>query len=303
MKTVVIFGGSGFVGRHIIRRIAKNGHKIIIPHQKNINEAKLRLLGTTGQIIAIKFRSVKETRIVNLVLKADVIINLKTTWDEKIISFSKSILDFNIDLVEIIKKSSKINQFIYFSGLGIDKKIESKRSDAIFKSELYIQKNLKNSFIIRPGIIIGGDDQFLKGLLPLFKLSFFIPLFGDGLSKFQPVYIDDVPIGIKKIIDNKILGKNIFEFVGPEIFTYKEFYVFLANCLNKTRVMVPLPFSLVKLGISFLQKTPFSPLNTEQLKLFEQNNISNKDYKNLTDIDLKPQGLREIIKKIIEKNI
>ena len=75
MKTVLIFGGSGFVGRHIIRRIPKNGYKIIVPHQIHINESKLRLLGTTGQIIPVRFKSLNEERLIKIIKQADVIIN------------------------------------------------------------------------------------------------------------------------------------------------------------------------------------------------------------------------------------
>ena len=300
MKTVVIFGGSGFVGRHIIRRIAKNGHKIIIPHQNQVNEAKLRLLGTTGQVIPLKFISLKEEKIKNLVNNADVIMNLKTLWDEKKTTFHKGILDFNIELVNSIKKNS---QFIYFSGIGIDEESSSKRTSAIHKSEKYIQQNLVNSIIVRPGVIIGGEDQFLKGLIPLFKMSFFIPLFGDGLSKFQPVFIDDVSIAINKIVESSLMGNHLFEFTGPEIFTYKEFYRFLSKCIKKTRVFFPVPFKIAKLGISILDKTPFSPLNLEQLRLFEKDNIASNKYKKLLDLGVIHQDLREIIKKIIKKNM
>jgi uncharacterized protein YbjT (DUF2867 family) len=303
MKTVVIFGGSGFVGRHIIRRLAKNDYKIIVPHQRQINEAKLRLLGTTGQIIPINFRSLKENKIINLIIKADVIINLKTMWDEDKTTFKIGILDFNIDLVEIIKKNIKINQYIYFSGIGIDQKTDSNRSKAIYKSEKYIQKNLKNAVIVRPGVIIGEESQFLKELVPLFKKSFFIPLFGDGLIKFQPIFIDDVSLGINKIIETNLKNNHLFEFVGPNIFTYKDFYSYLAACLKKTRVLVPIPFRFIKTGISILKKTPFSPLNLEQLKLFETDNISLNNYKNLSYFDINPQDLKEIVKSIIIKNL
>ena len=83
MKTVVIFGGSGFVGRHIIRVMVRDGSKIIIPYQKYVNEAKLRLLGATGQVIPLKFRYLKDKKISTLLHQADLIINLKTLWDEK----------------------------------------------------------------------------------------------------------------------------------------------------------------------------------------------------------------------------
>ena len=303
MKTVIIFGGSGFVGKHIIRRIAKNGYKVIVPHQRYINEAKLRLLGDTGQIIPLYFKSLGDKRISNLIFRADVIINLKTLWDEKKISFSKGIFDFNVDLVKMIKEIKKTNQYIYFSGIGIDKKSDSKRSRIIFKTEKYIQENLINSVILRPGVVIGGGDQFLKSLLPIFKISFFIPLFGNGLSKFQPVFIDDISLAVNKILELKLLGNHLFELVGKNVFSYREFYEYLANCLNKKKVFVPIPFGIISKMIAIMEITPFSPLSSEQLKLFNSDNLSNKNNKNFSNLDINPQDLKEIIKKIIKKNI
>jgi len=305
MKTVLIFGGSGFVGKHIIRRIAKNGYKIIIPYQKQANEAKLRLFGSTGQITPINFTSIQQAKIINLINKADVIINLKTLWDEKKTTFQKGILNFNIDLVKTIKKNKKNRQFIYFSGIGVDKKEDSERSKVINQCEQYIQKNLNNSVIIRPGVIIGGGDNFLKRLVPLFKTLYFIPIFGNGLSKFQPVYIDDISMAINIIVkfSPSYVHTQIFEFVGPNIFTYKEFYKYLFSCLNKTRMLVPIPFVVMKLVISILEKTPISPLNSEQLKLFEKDNIASNNFKNFGNLGINPQDLKEIIKNILKKNI
>tara|TARA_B110000196_G_scaffold189431_1_gene162208 strand:+ start:1173 stop:2084 length:912 start_codon:yes stop_codon:yes gene_type:complete len=303
MKTVVIFGGSGFVGRHIIRRIAKNGHKIIISHQSKVNEARLRLLGITGQVIPINFNHLYEDRLSNLIDNSDVVINLKTLWDQKRISFEKGIFDFNVNLVNLIKKTKKNTQFIYFSGIGIDEKNDSERSKAILQSEKYIQKNLINSIIIRPGVIIGGGDQFLKSLTSLFKMTFFVPLLGNGLSKFQPVFIDDVSMAINTIIESDLLKHYIYEIVGSDIFTYKEFYNYLAMCMNKTRVFVPVPFQLAKIAVSIMEKISFSPLSSEQLKLFERDNISSNNHKKLEDLKIFPQDIREITKKIIEKNI
>ena len=301
MKTVVIFGGSGFVGRHIIRRIAKNGHKIIIPHQSKVNEAGLRLLGTTGQVIPINFNHLYENRLSNLIDNSDVIINLKTLWDQKRISFEKGIFYFNENLVNLIKKTKKNIQFIYFSGIGIDEKNDSERSKAILQSEKYIQKNLINSIIVRPGVIIGGGDQFLKGLTSLFKMSFIVPLFGNGLSKFQPVFIDDVSMAINNLIESALLNQHIYEIVGSDIFTYKEFYNYLALCMNKTRIFVPVPFQLAKIVVSIMEKISFFPLNSEKLKLFERDNISSNNHKKLEDLEVFPQDLKEIIKKIIKK--
>ena len=129
-------------------------------------------------------------------------------------------------------------------------------------------------------------------------MSFFIPLFGNGLSKFQPVFIDDVSVAINKIFESNLSGHHIYEFVGPEIFTYQEFYNFLSTCIDKKRVFFPFPFFLAKICVSILEKTPLSPLNSEQLKLFENDNICSNNHKKLDDLEIYPQGLREIIKNI-----
>jgi len=302
MKTVVIFGGSGFIGQHIIRRIAKIGYRIIIPHQQQTNEAKLRLLGVIGQIIPLRFRSFNETIIQRQLQKANVVINLKTLWDEKKISFKDGIFNFNKQLVNVLVKMNDKKQFIYFSGIDSDAKEYSQRSEMIFKSEKYIQKYLSNFIIIKPGVIIGGGDKLIKALLPLFKISFFIPLFGSGKAKFQPVFIDDISIAVNKMIIESLMGKHIFELVGAETFTYKDFYNYLAFCLDCKRTLVPIPFWLVRIGISILEKTPICPVNSEQLKLFERDNVSSNRYKKFSDLSIEPQNLSEKIKKIIEKN-
>ena len=104
----------------------------------------------------------------------------------------------------------------------------------------------------------------MKRLLPIIRTSFFVPLFGDGSNKFQPVFIDDVSLAVEKII-NKIKGKNIYELAGPRIISYKDFYNHISKYLNKTRVLVPVPLNLMKPLINIAEKTPFSPLTSEQL--------------------------------------
>ena len=300
MKSIVILGGAGFVGKHLIRRLAKKGHKIIVPYQKSIQEAKIRLLGVTGQIIPFRFSSLDDERLKLILLKSEICINLKTTYDQKNGSFDDTILKFNKRLINILKLNKALDQYIFFSGLGVDKDNKSARSNAVFKSEKEAFKNIKNSIIVRPGVIIGGGDAFLERLLPIFKLSFFVPLFGNGLIKFQPVFIDDVSIAVEKIIDDKIEGNNIYELAGLKIISYKDFYEHISKCLKKTRVLAPVPLSLIKPLISIAEKTPFSPLTSEQLLLFEKDNIAQNVDKSFVELGINPQDTLQITKNIIE---
>jgi len=301
MKTVVIFGGSGFVGYHIVRRIAKKGYKIIIPYQRSTNEPKLRLFGNVGQIIPLKFINVQDENIVKLIHSADVVINLKTLWQEKTLTFQKGIYMFNADLLNLINKADKNKLYIFFSGLSIDKNSSSKRIKAIVDTEEYIKNNSINSCIIRPGVILGGGDQFLQRLIPIFKMSFFIPLFGDEV-KLQPVYIDDIAKAVETIIISKIKGKHIFELVGPEIFTYRNLYTYLNKCLGINRIIIPIPFGLAKLGVIILEKISFNLLTREQLNLFQNDNLPLDIDKNFAYLNIQAQDIRGIIKQSIQKN-
>ncbi len=300
MKSIVIFGGSGFVGKHLIRRLAKNGYKIIVPYQKSVQEAKIRLLGVTGQIIPFRYSSLNDSRLHSVLMNSEICINLKTTYDQKKGSFNDIIFKFNQKLLKILKSNKNLKQFIFFSGLGVDNNRNSQRSIAVLKSEKEAVKIIDNTSIIRPGVIIGGGDIFLKRLLPIIRTSFFVPLFGDGLNKFQPVFIDDVSLAVEKIIKEQIKGKNIYELAGPRIISYKDFYNYISKYLNKTRVLVPVPLNLLKPLISIIEKTPFSPLTSEQLLLFETDNVSENKYKSFINLDINPQDTLQIVKNIVE---
>ena len=301
MKSIVILGGAGFIGKHLIRRLAKKGYKIIIPYQKSIQEAKIRLLGVTGQIIPFRFNSLDDQRLKSVLKNTDICINLKTTYDKKNGDFNSTIYKFNQKLIKILKLNENLKQYIFFSGLGADTDKNSTRSIAVYKSEKEAFKNIENTIIIRPGVIIGGGDVFLKRLIPIFKSSFFVPLFGDGLTKFQPVFIDDVSMATEKIINESLIGNNIFELAGPRVLSYKDYYTFIAKCLNKTRVFVPTPLAMLKPIIKIAEKTPFSPLTSEQLLLFEKDNLIQNVDKLFENLNISPQDTLQITKNIIEK--
>ena len=277
MKSIIIFGGAGYIGKNLIRRFAKEGYKIIVPYQKQTKEANLRLLGAVGQIIPFHFTSLKNDKLLTLLNNSDFCINLKTSWSSNKSELSRSILDFNSQLIDQIKLSSLIKRFIFFSGLGTEIR-STFRNEIISKAEDLVIKNLQNAVVIRPSVILGNNDQFLSNLLPIFKMSFFIPLFGDGSKKFQPVLIDDVVEFVSKTIEESNNDKQLFELAGPDIFTYKEFYNLIADVMNKKRVLVPTPMPIMKPVVGLGEKLPFFPINSEQLSLFETDNtLSGKE--------------------------
>ena len=140
--------------------------------------------------------------------------------ERKFSIFSKKIKNFNIKLISQLNKLNSSKPFIFFTGSGVYKHSTSIRTITIAETEEYVNNNYDNSFIIRPGVILGGRDQFLKKLLPIIKFSFIVPIFDNGEKKFQPVYVDDIAKAIENIIQSKLKGNHTFELVGTEVFIY-----------------------------------------------------------------------------------
>ena len=296
MKSIIIFGGAGYIGKNLIRRFAKDGYKVIVPYQKQTKEANLRLLGSVGQIIPFHFTSLKNEKLLTLLNNSDFCINLKTSWSSNKSELSRSILDFNSELIDQIKLSSSIKRFIFFSGLGTETR-STFRNEIISKAENLVIKNLQNAVVIRPSVILGNNDQFLSNLLPIFKMSFFIPLFGDGSKKFQPVLIDDVVEFVSKTIEESNNDKQLFELAGPDIFTYREFYNLIADSMNKKRVLVPTPMPILKPVVGLGEKLPFFPINSEQLSLFETDNTLSGKESGFDFHEISPKSVISAVKK------
>ena len=158
-------------------------------------------------------------------------------------------------------------------------------------------KNLHKSIVIRPSVILGNNDQFLSNLLPIFKMSFFIPLFGNGSKKFQPVLIDDIIEFVVKTIEANKTGKQLYELAGPDIFTYREFYNLIADAMNKKRVLVPVPMPILKPVVGIAEKLPFFPINSEQLSLFETDNTLSGNESGFSYHEISPKRVISAIKK------
>ncbi len=298
MKSIIIFGGSGYVGKNLIRSFAKKGYKIIVPYQTQINEANLRLLGSIGQITPFHFTSLKNPRLLSMINSSEVCINLKTSWESKESLLNNSIFKFNSELIKAFKDSSSIKKFIFFSGLGAEKGL-TLRNEIIAKTEKLITTELESSIIIRPSVILGNGDKFLSSLLPLFKISFFIPLFGNGSTKFQPVLIEDVVKFISTLIEEPNTHERLFELGGPEVFTYKEFYIQIADLMNKKKVFIPVFMPIIKPIVGIAEKTPFSPINLEQLTLFESDNILKNKISGFDYLKMHPKKIISAIKNSI----
>ena len=268
---VTVFGGTGFLGRHLIKYLCDNDFIIKVPTRNLAKGYFLQPLGDVGQINLIKFGLSNNKGLKDLIKDSDIIINLiGVLFEKKKNDFIEVHYNFVKRLVDNIKINKK--KFIQISALGINKYKSSLYSESKFNADKYIQKNLENFSIIRPSLIFGPEDNFFNKFAKISLFSPFLPLIMGGKTKFQPVYVEDVCKGIIEILKKNISNK-IFEFGGPDIFSFKELLQILLKINNRKRLLINIPKNIAILMAKFFQIFPNPLLTEDQIKLLENNNI------------------------------
>ena len=285
VKNCLIFGGSGQIGRNLIRKLAKNNYKITVVtrniHQKSY---KIKTQANAGYIDIVEENIFDENKIRKLFENADICINLVGILYEKKpgSTFTNIHSTFPLLLAKLCKEYN-LKHFIHLSALGINQATDSKYATSKLEGEANIMKNFPMATILRPSIVYSVDDNFTTNFMTLLNLMPIFPLYYSGKTKFMPIHSSDLTDIIYKIISNKIYS-NIIECVGPEILTFKEILKKLLILTGKKRILLNLPLPIANLTAIFYHLLPKPLLTTDQLKLLKYDNILSGKYKNNSDI-------------------
>ena len=296
---VTVFGGTGFVGRHLIKYLCNCECIIKVPTRNPAKGYFLQPLGDVGQINLIKFDLSDNKKLRNLVENSDIIINLVgILYNKKRNDFVEVHYNFVKRLVDNIKLYKK--NFVQVSALGVNKSNDSLYSKSKNQADIYIEKNLEKFSIIRPSLIFGPEDNFFNKFAKMTLISPFLPLIAGGKTKFQPVYVEDVCKGIIKILKKNIKNK-IFEFGGPDIFSFKELLQILLKTINRKRVLIYIPRKIALLMAKFFQVLPNPLLTEDQIKLLDNNNIVLNTNYTFRYLDINPVSLELILPEYLKR--
>ena len=285
VKNCLIFGGSGQIGRNLIRKLAQNNYKITVVtrniHQKSY---KIKTQANAGYIDIVEANIFDENKIRKLFENADICINLiGILYEKKPGSTFENIHSMFPLLLARLCKEYNLKHFIHLSALGINQAVDSKYAISKLKGEANVMKNFPTATILRPSIVYSVDDNFTTNFMTLLNLLPIFPLYYSGQTKFMPIHCSDLTDIIYKIISNKIYS-NIIECVGPEVLTFKEILKKLLKLIGKRRMLLSLPLSIANLTAIFFQLLPKPLLTTDQLKLLRYDNILSGKYKTNSDI-------------------
>ena len=282
-KKILIFGATGQIGRHLIRKLTKNNYKVIC-QTRNLHKAIfLKTSGSIGYIDIKETKIFDYEKVIGLVDTADIVINLIGILFEsgKINTFEKIHTLFPKFLSEICNKKNK--HLIHISSLGVENASDSKYAASKAEGENKIFENLPSATILKPSIVYSVNDSFTTRFMSLLNFFPIFPLYYGGKTKFAPIHASDLTDIIFHVIENNIRGKKI-ETVGPKVLTFLEILNILSKCINKKRIFLPLPLFLAKFSAKILEKMPNPLLTVDQLNLLKYDNISSKNIENNFDL-------------------
>jgi len=286
-KNCLIFGGSGQIGRHLLRKLTKNNYKVTVVtrnlHQKGY---VIKTQANAGYIDVIECNIFDEAKIRKLFTKTDICINLiGILYETGKGSTFKNIHSIFPSILSKLCKEYKVKQFVHLSALGINDALDSEYARSKLEGEANIQKNFSLATILRPSVVYSVDDNFTTNFMTLLNRLPLFPLYYSGGTKFIPIHCSDLTDIIYYVISNETHSK-IIECIGPETISLKEILKILIKLIGKKRILISLPFFVAKISARLFQLFPKPLLTLDQLRLLKYNNVSSKKYQTNFDIGI-----------------
>jgi NADH dehydrogenase len=293
-KTITVFGGTGFVGRNLISKLAKKGFKIIVPTRNPYLHGYLKPLGEPGQIEVIKFHFSDLDHMKSLIQDSEYVINcIGILYESKDQTFNNLHHLFPKFLSSVLNKEVT-KRFIHISALGVNEESRSLYIKSKLSGEKAVIENFNNSIILRPSIIFGVDDNFFNLFNKLINLLPVIPLVG-AHSKFQPCYVGDISDAIINIIDNHKINNGIYELGGPNIYSFKELIEVLLKQLNKKRLIIELPEFVAGIQARIMQLFPKPLLTVDQIEILKSDNVCTGSLPSFNNLNIQPLSIETIL--------
>ena len=294
-RVVTVFGGSGFIGRHLIRRLAERGATIRVPTRHPERVGYLRPLGEVGQIVPLAWNARDPQALGSLVTGATDVVSLIG------VLFESARGDFEALQAELpgrigaAARAAGVGRLAHVSAIGADPNSPSAYGRTKAAGEATIGESFPEVVILRPSIVFGPEDEFFNRFARMAQISPVLPLIGGGRTRFQPVYVGDVADAIMAGLTRGDVTGRLFELGGPGVKTFRELMEYLLRVLGRRRMLLPVSFELAKQQAKLMQFLPEPPLTVDQVIMLERDNVVSAGAHDLADLGLPATPLESIV--------
>lgn len=292
---VTIFGGSGFVGRHTVRALAKAGYRIRVATRHPNLAQHLPPMGHVGQIQLFKCDALEPDQVAAATHKANVVINLAGILSP---GGGQGFDDVHVHAAETIAKAAAAagaQTFVHMSALGADENSPSKYARSKAEGEAHVRAAFPDAAILRPSIVFGPEDSFFNRFAAMARMLPTLPLIGGGKAKFQPVFVGDVAAAIRKCVEDTATRGKTYELAGPTIYSFKELMQFILETTGRRRLLVPVPFPIAMINGAVFGILPEPLLTMDQVQLLKSDNVASGAAASLADLGIVPDSVEAIV--------
>jgi len=302
---ITVYGGSGFLGRHVVRAIARTGARVRVAVRRPELAGHLQPLGGVGQIVPVQANVRFPDSLLAAAQDADAVINLVGILFTAGRQTFKAVQDEGARNVAEAAKAARVGTLVHVSAIGADADSASIYARSKAAGEAAVKDVFKDATIFRPSVVFGPEDEFFNRFAALARVSPMLPLIGGGHTKFQPVFVGDVAQAIVAGLEGRANAKAPYELGGAEILTMRQVMERVLAYTMRSRPLVPLPFWLAKLQGAILQWLPNPPLTLDQVRLLESDNVVSaeaiKAKRTLEGLGIEPVPVANVVPDYLEQ--
>jgi NADH dehydrogenase len=295
---VTVYGGSGFLGRHVVRALAKRHYRIHVAVRRPELAGHLQPLGRVGQIHAVQTNLRNGASVEMAARDADVVVNLVGILAEGGKQTFNAVQRDGAERVALAAAAHGA-RVVHVSAIGADENSASHYARSKAEAERLVAAAAPGAVIMRPSIMFGPDDTFFNRFASMARFVPALPLIGGGLTRMQPVFAGDVASAIADAVDGKLKAGTTYELGGPDVRTFKELMQFTLDTIDRRRMLVPLPFPLASLMAMILQFAPGKPLTPDQVEMLRTDNVvsdaARREGRTLEAIGITPNSIAAIV--------
>ena len=295
---ITVFGGSGFLGRHLVRALARRHYRIRVAVRRPDLAGHLQPLGRVGQIHAVQANVRHAGSVEAAIRDADVVINLVGILFERGRQRFDTVQAFGAEQVALAAANHGA-RMIHVSAIGADQHSTSAYARAKAEGEKAVLAARPEAVVFRPSIMFGPEDEFFNKFAALARLLPALPLIGGGETRMQPVFVGDVAEAIARAVEGGASAGATYELGGPEVRSFKQLMEYVLAITERKRLLIPVPFGLAKLQATFLQLMPKPLLTPDQVELLRTDNVvstqAERDGRTLRGLGIEPTAMETIV--------
>lgn len=270
---VTVFGGSGFIGRHVVRELAKRGYRVRAAVRRPSRAGFLRTMGLPGQVEPVAADLRDDTSVARALHGAGMAVNLVGILYESGKQTFDALQADGAGRVARLASEAGVASLVHVSAIGADAGSEADYARTKAEGEAAVRAGFPDAVILRPSIVFGSGDGFFNRFATLARFLPALPLFGGGQTRFQPIYVDDVADAVCAALTDESARGKVFELGGPKVYTFKELMQIVLDVTRRSRLLLPLPWTVAKMQGAILGLLPVPPLTLGQVRMLQHDNV------------------------------